>query len=201
MTWINTIAYDQADGPLQALYDRIKGPANNIDNIMLAHSLRPHTLTGHMTLYKHVLHHPRNTLAQWFLEAIGVYTSMLNRCDYCIEHHCAGMRRLIGNDVRFAAVRSALESNALAGAFDAREVAALGYARTLTECVTNVSEADVGALREAGWDDGEILEINQVTAYFNYANRTVVGLGIRIEGDVLGLSPSEGADPANWQHR
>jgi hypothetical protein len=31
---------------------------------------------------------------------------------------------------------------------------------------------------------GEILEINQVAAYFNYANLTVLGLGINMEGDI-----------------
>ena len=58
MTWITTIAYDAASGTLLKLYDRIKGPGGNVDNIMLAHSLRPHTLEGHMSLYKYVLHHP-----------------------------------------------------------------------------------------------------------------------------------------------
>ncbi|MEJ2257516.1 MAG: hypothetical protein P8X98_11025 [Woeseiaceae bacterium] len=57
--------------------------------------------------------------------------------------------------------------------------------------------ADVEALREAGWDDGEILEINQIVAYFNYANRTVEGLGVDTDGDILALSP----DGAGWQHR
>jgi hypothetical protein len=56
-------------------------------------------------------------------------------------------------------------------------------------------------LRGAGWNDGEILEINQVTAYFHYANRTVLGLGVNTHGDVLGLSPSDEGDMANWNHR
>jgi hypothetical protein len=50
-------------------------------------------------------------------------------------------------------------------------------------------------------DDGEILEVNQVTAYFAYANRTVLGLGVTTEGDVLGLSPNDSDDPLNWTHR
>jgi uncharacterized protein YciW len=41
-----------------------------------------------------------------------------------------------------------------------------------------------------GWSDGEILEINQVAAYFNYANRTVLGLRVQIDGDIIGLSPN-----------
>ena len=61
MIWITHIPYDESTGDLRDFYDRIKGPDDNVDNIMLAHSLRPHTMQGHMTLYKYVLHHPRNT--------------------------------------------------------------------------------------------------------------------------------------------
>jgi len=64
-----------------------------------------------------------------------------------------------------------------------------------------VTEAMVEGMRAAGYDDGEILEINQVTAYFAYANRTVLGLGCSTEGDILGLSPNQSDDPGNWSHR
>ena len=56
------------------------------------------------------------------------------------------------------------------------------------------------AMRDAGLDDGEILEVNQVTAYFSYANRTVLGLGVNTKGDILGLSPGDSSDPDNWSH-
>jgi hypothetical protein len=42
--------------------------------------------------------------------------------------------------------------------------------------------------------------VNQVAAYFCYANRTVLGLGVTTEGDIVGLSPNENADPDNWNH-
>jgi uncharacterized protein YciW len=63
-----------------------------------------------------------------------------------------------------------------------------------------VTENDITALREAGLDDGEILEINQVSAYFGYANRTVLGLGVGTAGDIIGLSPGDSQDPDNWSH-
>lgn len=201
MSWIRTIAYDAATGPLRRLYERIKGPDDNVDNIMLAHSLRPHTLEGHMTLYKHVLHHPRNTVDKWFLEAIGVHTSLLNACDYCVEHHYAGMARLLGDDARSRRMRDALGSGDPATAFDPHEVAALDYARKLTRTPSDIGESDIRLLRDAGWKDGEILEINQVVAYFNYANRTVLGLGVDTDSDILGLSPGDLGDAENWSHR
>jgi len=200
MTWINTVSYDDADGDLKKLYDRIKGPDNNVDNIMLAHSLRPHSMQGHMTLYKYVLHHPRNTLSKAYLETIGVYVSSLNNCEYCVEHHFAGMARLIGDSARSNAIRRALESRNPEDAFSGAKLAGLQYAGQLTLTPDAVFERDISAMRDAGLDDGEILEINQVTAYFGYANRTVLGLGVGTAGDLIGLSPGDAGDPDNWSH-
>jgi len=201
MTFIKTVAYDDATGRLKQLYDRIKGPDDNVDNIMMAHSLRPHTMDGHMTLYKYVLHHSANTVPKWFLEALGVLVSSLNDCSYCVEHHFAGMRRLLGDTARADAIRSAIASCEHAGAFDQREQAALAYARKLTLSPAEVTADDVEVLRVAGFDDGQILEINQVVAYFAYANRTVLGLGVTTDGDILGLSPGNSANPDDWSHR
>ena len=50
MTWIKTVSYDEAQGRLPTLCDRVGAPGNNVDNIKLAHSLRPHSLEGHMAL-------------------------------------------------------------------------------------------------------------------------------------------------------
>ena len=201
MSWINTISYPESTGELRQLYDKLKGPGDNVDNIMLAHSLRPHSMVGHMALYKNVLHHRGNTIPKWFLEAIGVYTSLLNRCAYCVEHHSAGLARLLRDSSRSEAIRSALENEDLPAAFDAAQVAALAHVAKLTRKPAEVEAGDIAALRVAGWDDGQILEINQVTSYFNYANRTVLGLGVSTEGDELGLSPSDSENPDNWSHR
>lgn len=200
MTWIKTISYEDARGSLRELYDRIKGPDNNVDNIMLAHSLRPHTMEGHMALYKYVLHHPRNKLPKSYLETIGVYVSLLNDCRYCIDHHFQGLTRLLKDDDRGAEIRAALDADAPEKAFDGRDLAGLRYVRALTRKPAALVAADVQALRDAGFDDGEILEINQVTAYFAYANRMVLGLGIDTDGDIIGLSPNDSSDPDNWSH-
>ena len=200
MTWITIIPFEQATGSLTRLYERLKGPDNNVDNIMLAHSLRPHTMEGHMTLYKHVLHHPRNQMPKWYLEAVGVYVSQLNRCGYCFEHHLAGMARLLDDPERAAAIRKAFENGDLSASFDNKETAGLEYVARLTQTPFDLAEADIERLRTAGFDDGEILEINQVAAYFSYANRTALGLGINTEGDDIGLSPGDSDNPDNWSH-
>ncbi|MEH6830350.1 MAG: peroxidase-related enzyme [Sulfitobacter sp.] len=202
MAWIKTIPFDAATGKLKDLYKRVTGPDNNVDNIMMMHSLRPHTMEAHMAVYKYVLHHCDNTIPKWFLEALGVWVSHLNGCNYCVEHHFAGMKRLLADDTRSDDLRSAIEDNDIpAMPLDAREHAAMRYAQRLTQSPNDMVQMDVEALRMAGWSDGEILEINQVTAYFSYANRTVLGLGCSTDGDIIGLSPNNNADPDDWNHQ
>jgi uncharacterized peroxidase-related enzyme len=201
--WISHIPYSESNGRLRSLYDRIKGPDGNIDNIMLAHSLRAHSMEGHMALYKYVLHHSGNVSPKWFLEALGVHASLLNGCDYCVEHHFAGLRRLLKDDFRATVIRSALERVDFGDIFSAPERAALDYATVLTQAPQQTAELKLAfeAMRAAGMDDGQILEINQVVAYFNYANRTVLGLGVTTNGNVLGLSPGNSDDMNDWAHR
>ncbi|MCA0400119.1 MAG: alkylhydroperoxidase [Proteobacteria bacterium] len=202
--WIRHVPYEEASGRLRDLYDRVKGPGNNVDNIMLAHSLRPHSMEGHMALYKYVLHHSANTTPKWFLEAVGVLVSRLNHCAYCVEHHFAGMKRLLRDDPRADRMRAVFDSGAGGeDIFDASQRAALAYAEALTLHPRDgeALKRAVAAMRQAGWDDGGILEINQVAAYFNYANRTVLGLGITTDGDILGLSPNNSDNPDDWNHR
>lgn len=201
MTWITTVEYEASEGRLRQLYDRVKGPDNNVDNIMMAHSLRPHSMDGHMAIYKNVLHHSSNTVPKHFLETIGVLVSLLNQCHYCVEHHFQGLRRLLNDDAHAFAIRAALEVGIFTGIFDAKQQAALNYARALTKSASSIAEKDIAAMRDTGFDDGQILEINQVTAYFAYANRTVLGLGINTDGDLLGLSPNNSDNPNDWNHR
>ena len=201
MSWIRTIPFEHATGKLKALYARVTGPGNNVDNIMMSHSLRPHTMEGHMAIYKNVLHHSGNTVPKWFLEVLGVWVSQLNGCDYCVQHHFAGMKRLLGDDQRAEAIGKAIaQADLEAAPLDQAQHQAMRYAQKLTQHPENMVETDVQALRDVGYEDGEILEINQVSAYFSYANRTVLGLGCATTGDVIGLSPNNSSDPNDWNH-
>ncbi|NNK31737.1 MAG: peroxidase-related enzyme [Xanthomonadales bacterium] len=198
MPFIKVIHPESASGRLAKLYHRVSGPGGQVDNVLQIHSLRPHSLEGHMGLYKAVLHHPRNKLPTWFLEAIGVRVSLLNDCSYCAKHHAAGMKRQLGaGSDRFESYRAELEKDRPGEPFSPQEQAALAYAEKLTRDPGAIGPADIAALRAAGLDDGCILEINQVAAYFAYANRTVTGLGVHTEGEMLGLAPDDSPD---WHH-
>lgn len=200
--WIRLISYDQSDGYLRQLYDRVKGPQGQIDNVMKAHSLRPHTMEGHLAIYKTVMHHKGNTLPVWFLECMAVYTGLVNKCDYSVAHHFAGLVRQLGGDKsRGDRIYRALAAGRPEDEFSGKELALLRYVRKLTAEPQHMTKSDVDALREAAADEGEILEANQVCAYFNYSNRLLNGLGVTTEGDTLGLSPpdSDAVDVAGYR--
>jgi uncharacterized peroxidase-related enzyme len=198
MPYIKVISPENATGRLDKMYQLVKGPGGQVDNVLQIHSLRPHTLHGHMALYKAVLHHPRNRLPVWFLECIGIRVSLLNGCAYCADHHSVGLKRQLKSDEeRFAAYREQLDQEFPGQPFTEEEQGALAYAKKLTLSPGSITQDDIEALKSSGLKDGQILEINQVTAYFAYANRTVTGLGVDTSGEVLGLSPGESED---WRH-
>jgi len=177
---------DEADGTLKSALDLARTPHGTVDNVMRVHSLRPSTMRGHVVLYRACLHDDTNTVQMWFQEVISSYVSTLNTCAYSYANHWANARHLIGDEARAAAVEAALQARRPEDAFDGAHLAALRYAETLTLRPGEVRKTDVDALRDAGWNDGEILEINQIVGYFNYANRLLNGLGVTTQGDVVG---------------
>ncbi len=184
--WIKMISDSEADGPLRQVLDEARTPHGTVDNVMRVHSLRPATMQGHVALYRAALHNDANTLPTWLQETLSSYVSILNDCPYSLANHWANARHLIGDTERADAVEKALHSGVLEPTFSGQELALLNYTRKLTCKPQSMVEADVQALRNTGLDDGEILEANQIVAYFNYANRLLNGLGVSTEGDVVG---------------
>lgn len=184
--WIKMIADKDADATLGAALDRARTPHGTVDNVMRVHSLRPATMDGHVVLYRACLHNDANTVPMWFQEVIASYVSTLNDCSYSYANHWSNAAHLIGDNTRAEVIETALKARTPEAAFEGGELAALRYAEKLTVAPGKMVESDVAGLREAGWSDGEILEINQVVGYFNYANRLLNGLGVSTAGDVVG---------------
>ncbi len=184
--WIKMIEDKDATGVVKDMYDKARSPHGTVDNVMRCQSLRPHTIAGHMSIYKSVLHNPDNTLPFWFLEIVASYTSIVNECKYSLTHHFMNARRLINDKQKSDDIYAALKDHAPERCFKGKQLALLNYAKKLTASVAKMAQEDMVPLRSAGCSDGEILEVNQVVAYFNYSNRVLNGLGVTTEGDVIG---------------
>ncbi len=191
MTWIKTIESDEATGQLKSLYDQVKTADGQIDNILKSHSLRPRTLQAHLTLYKAAMHSRPNSLSPRERELVGVCVSQLNGCEYCVEHHRTGLARHVGSESLALALAEAVIGNPSQVQLTERETALTSYAAKLTRTPAQMTEKDIEQLRKTGLDDAGILDLNQIVAYFSYANRTVLGLGVSLQDEPLGLHPDE----------
>ena len=74
----------------------------------------------------------------------------------------------------------------------------LDYAVKLTHTPAEIEELDVVLLRETGFSDTAILDICQVTAYYNYVNRLADGLGVELEDGWEGKLVVTEEEFANW---
>ena len=185
--WINHIPQEKATGRLADVYDKVKSPHGHVDHVYLAQSLMPETIVGHDTLYKAVLHDPVPCLPRWFLELVGVYTSILNHCTYAVTHHQANMAALLNDEERATQYMAALENDRLESVFEAKAALLLRYVQTLTRQPWKICEGDISVLRENGVNDRELLEVNQVCASFNYTNRLLNGLGVELGDERIGF--------------
>jgi len=188
--WIRMIEDQDADPELLEVLKLARTPHGTVDNVMRVHSLRPNTMKGHVILYRAALHDDANTLPMWLQEVIGSYVSLLNDCDYSYANHWANAKHLMGDDAKADAAETALKERKPEDAFDGKTLALLRYAQKLTLTPGEMVRDDVTALTEAGVDDGEILEANQIIGYFNYVNRCLNGLGVTTEGDIVGYYSS-----------
>jgi uncharacterized peroxidase-related enzyme len=192
--WIKMISDEEADEELLDALSLSRTPHGTVDNVMRVHSLRPNTLRGHVILYRAALHDDSNTLPMWLQETISSYVSILNHCPYSLANHWANARHLIGDNLRADEIRSALENRSPSDVFEAAELALMQYAEVLTLRPSQVTELDVIKLRENGINDGEILEANQIICYFNYVNRSLNGLGVTTDNDVVGYYANQADD-------
>ena len=184
--WIKMISDDEANDELLDVLNLSRTPHGTVDNVMRVHSLRPATMRGHVALYRAALHDDANTLPTWFQETISTYVSIINNCDYSLANHWANARYLIDDEARADTIENALLARKPENAFEGSELALLKYAEKLTISPANMVETDITVLKAAGIDDGQILEANQIICYFNYVNRSLNGLGVSTDGDIVG---------------
>jgi AhpD family alkylhydroperoxidase len=158
--WIESIPPADASGDLKELYERIGGARGGVADIHLAQSLNPKVLAAHFELYKAIMFQA-SPLSRADREALAVAVSHANVCAYCVAHHGAALSQL--------------------GAESTLPPEIFEWATRLARTPEKISEADVAVLRSAGLTDRAIFDAVSIVAYFSYANRLVMGLGVALE--------------------
>jgi uncharacterized peroxidase-related enzyme len=106
----------------------------------------------------------------------ALVTSVLNETPHCSSGLVLKLRELGLAEEYLQAV---VADPRIARSGDARLDALMAYAVKLTSTPGLVGEDDVAALRAAGLADLDILDLNNMVAYYCYTNRVANGLGLK----------------------
>ena len=164
MTYIRTLSESEATGELAELYRRLAYRDGTVDPAFQALSLHPALLSADAALYDTLMYRD-SPLTRRERELLALTVSRVNGCERCLHHHATRLRALA-------------EADGLASS--ERERALVAFAEKLTREPSAMGADDVERLRRAGLDDRAILDACNVVAYFNYANRVTLGLGIEV---------------------
>ena len=185
--WIETVDRESAGPELAAAYDEVCRGDGSVHNLYQAFATRPDLLILADRFYRELLHNPRRSLEDWLQELIATHVAILCGCRYAKDSHGANMVSLLGDRQRGRSMLAALEADAIPAGAGARTRAVLAYVRKLTLEPAAMEKADVEALREAGLDDAQIFEVNQIAANFAYWTRMLNGLGVTAHGERIGI--------------
>jgi uncharacterized peroxidase-related enzyme len=94
-----------------------------------------------------------------------------------MEHHGAALH-LLTKDTKLV---EQLKKDYTSANLDEKTKSMLYYAVKLTKNPHGVTDGDVNILRSVGCTDREILDLCQITSYFNFVNRMAEGLGVELE--------------------
>jgi uncharacterized peroxidase-related enzyme len=174
MSWIETIAEDRATGKLKALYDELIFKRGKVANVMKAHSLNPASLEMHLRLYELTML-GESGLSRAERETVAVVISTINKCDYCIVHHADALNHYWRDKERLIKLVNDFQSAEL----PERAVEMCQYAVRLTLTPDKISQNDIEKLRKHLLSDKDILDLNLVVGYLNFAHRVILGLGVK----------------------
>lgn len=169
MARIALIEPDQAAPEVKEVYEKVlKGKPGNIQKA-LAH--RPDMLKNFLPFYASV----GRSLDRKLYELIYIRISLLNQCNYCLQHHLASSKRAGLTAEDWAALKQRDYSR-----FTDKEQTALRYAEKVTKSAHEINDADFATLKKH-FSDSEIVDLQMLCGLVNLTNRVTDPLGLQVE--------------------
>jgi uncharacterized peroxidase-related enzyme len=162
-----------ADAPeaSRKLLDAVVSQLGSAPNMFRAIALSPQALEGHLGLFGAL---GKGALPAATRERIALAVAEVNGCGYCLSAHTYLGRHLAKlDDAEITANRNGASN-------DPKADAAVRFAARVTRERGHVSDADVAAVKLAGYTDAQVIEIvahvalNTWTNYFNEVFQTEI---------------------------
>jgi len=164
----------ELDPQLAKLYAEFLGNQGFVPNWLRALSVNPDTAFRLVQFYQHLFDPARSRLSAAERELIAVLSSASNRCSYSVFNHTRALGAALDDGVR--ARRIALDHHHVR--LSKREQVLADVAEKLSTQPTSVGPDELDRLRQAGFDEPAALEVLEISAFFNYANRLTLALNV-----------------------
>ncbi len=155
----------------QPLLEAAKRQLGSVPNLFRVIANSPAALEGYLGLNGALA---KGTLDAKTRERIALAVAEINRCGYCLAAHAYLGKNLAKlDDAEITANRSGLSN-------DPKAAAAVRFAVQVVRERGHVSDADVAAVKAAGYDDAQVIEIvlhvtlNTLTNYVNEVAKTAI---------------------------
>jgi uncharacterized peroxidase-related enzyme len=174
--WITSVPPEHATGTLAEAYQSQFEKIGQVTELTQIGGLYPDLVQARLRLYEVVDATPSD-VPDHVRRAVALLTSVLNGCLFCTVGHTQKLTAA-GHGELAQQIKADPEGITTG---DPKNDAAISYARKLVTDPSHIVEQDVKALRDAGYTDLDILDINNITAYYCYINRVAAGLGLQRE--------------------
>lgn len=169
MARVALIEPQQASPEVQEIYERVlRGKPGNVQKVI---AQRPDVLKNFLPFYASV----GRALDRKLYELVYIRVSMINGCNYCMQHHLSSGKRAGVQPADWTTLKVANYAP-----FTPKEQAALKYAEKLTRTPHEVNDADFTPLK-ANFTDAEIVDLHMLIGLVNLTNRVTDPLGLSVE--------------------
>ncbi|CAG9268654.1 Putative peroxidase-related enzyme [Paraburkholderia unamae] len=156
------------------LFERFRRQYGFVPNWLAALAVNPDTAWRLVAFYEHLFDPHRSRLTATERELIAVVTSAANTCSYCVFNHTQALAAALGDTVRAQRIAQGWHHVPLAP----KEAALAEVAEQLTREPGLVDESALQRLHDVGFTREAVVEILEISAFFNYANRLTIALNV-----------------------
>jgi uncharacterized peroxidase-related enzyme len=160
----------------QGLLEAVKKQLGVVPNMFRLIATSPQTLDGYLSFSGALA---KGALQPATRERIALAVAEVNGCDYCLSAHTYLGRNLAHLD------DAEMTANRRGASNDPKADAAVRFAAQLTRERGHVGEADLSAVRQAGYTDAQVLEIIAHVALNTFTNTVNVALKTEIDFPVV----------------
>ena len=181
MAFIDTIAPDQAEGAVAAMYLRQQSFWGFVPNFARPFSHRPEIMARWAALLAEI----KRPMDKRRFELATFVTACELRNSACALAHGKALREFFG-DAEIAAIAG----GRCEGILDAADTALVAFARQIARDAAAVTAEQVAGLKAHGFTDAEIFDVAAAAAGRAFFTKVLDAMGVLIDSPILALDPA-----------